>query len=467
MNIMNYCIDGYEDVKADKIIGIFGNPIKHTLSPVIHDTLSRCLGLSERYVPFCVPDEELSSCVKSAYEQGVLGLNITVPHKQAVMDSLVDIDKVARDIGAVNTLVRADGGYKGYNTDMPGLAKALFTENISLKDRKVIMLGAGGAARAVAYMCAYHGAKEVHIINRTYERAAGIADDMNSIFGRKVVFAYKAENYTDIPDDKYLMIQCTSVGLHDGDGLPFEFGDDFYAMAEAGVDLIYNPIKTPFLHEMEKLNVKAVNGLKMLLYQGILAYELWNDVKVTDTLADIVYMALQDALYGTDRGDNIVLIGYMGAGKTTVGKAVAEKKGYDFIDTDVYIEQHEGMSIPDIFEKKGETYFRELETKILLELKETLHHTVIATGGGLPLRKENSDILKSLGTVYYLKACADTIYNRVKDCTNRPLLRCDNPYEKIASMLEAREPIYEKACNIRMITDNQKLDDIVEYIGCI
>ena len=205
----------------------------------------------------------------------------------------------------------------------------------------------------------------------------------------------------------------------------------------------------------------------MLLYQGILAYELWNEVKVTDTLADIVYMALQDALYGINRGDNIVLIGYMGAGKTTVGKAVAEKKGYDFIDTDAYIEQHEGMSIPDIFEKKGETYFRELETKILLELKEKLHHTIIATGGGLPLRKENSDILKSLGTVYYLKACADTIYNRVKECTNRPLLQCDNPYEKITSMLETRDPIYEKACNIRVITDNQELDNIVEYIGCI
>ena len=150
---MKYAIQGYGDVTAMHLLGIFGNPIKHTLSPVIHDTLSDALRLSERYVPFCVEDEELSHCVKLAYDEGVLGLNITVPHKQHVMESLVDVDIAAKTIGAVNTLVRVEGGYKGYNTDMPGLAKALETEGIALKDETVIMLGAGGAARAVAYMC--------------------------------------------------------------------------------------------------------------------------------------------------------------------------------------------------------------------------------------------------------------------------------------------------------------------------
>ena len=157
MEIMKYAIQGYEDVAAEHLLGIFGNPIKHTLSPVIHDTLSDALGLSERYVPFCVEDEELSHCVKLAYDEGVLGLNITVPHKQHVMETLVDVDIAAKTIGAVNTLVRVEGGYKGYNTDMPGLAKALETEGIALKDETVIMLGAGGAARAVAYICAGAG----------------------------------------------------------------------------------------------------------------------------------------------------------------------------------------------------------------------------------------------------------------------------------------------------------------------
>lgn len=140
MEIMKYAIQGYEDVAAEHLLGIFGNPIKHTLSPVIHDTLSDALGLSERYVPFCVEDEDLSRCVKLAYDEGVLGLNITVPHKQHVMESLVDVDIAAKTIGAVNTLVRVEGGYKGYNTDMPGLAKALETEGIALRMRQLSCL---------------------------------------------------------------------------------------------------------------------------------------------------------------------------------------------------------------------------------------------------------------------------------------------------------------------------------------
>lgn len=463
MEIMKYAIPGYEDVTAEYLLGIFGNPIKHTLSPVIHDTLSDALGLSERYVPFCVEDEDLSRCVKLAYDEGVLGLNITVPHKQHVMESLVDVDIAAKTIGAVNTLVRVEGGYKGYNTDMPGLAKALETEGIALKDETVIMLGAGGAARAVAYMCVSYGAKQVYIVNRTYAHAQAIADDMNAFAGKAVVQAVASEDYKSIPDGKYLMIQCTSVGLHEGDGMPFDFGDVFYAMAKAGVDLIYNPAQTPFLKEMEKLGVPAVNGLKMLLYQGILAYELWNNLTVSETLTDKVYLALQDAIYGKKRGDNIVLIGYMGAGKTTVGKALAGKLGYEFIDTDLYIEAQEGMTIPEIFEKKGEAYFRTLETNVIKELREKTH-CVIATGGGLPLRKENSDLLKEVGTVYYLMADADTTYARVKHCTNRPLLQCDDPYTKIQAMMKERGSVYARACHIRVRTDCGTLEEVMDEI---
>lgn len=259
------------------------------------------------------------------------------------------------------------------------------------------------------------------------------------------------------------MIQCTSVGLHEGDGMPFDFGDVFYAMAKAGVDLIYNPAQTPFLKEMEKLGVPAVNGLKMLLYQGILAYELWNNLTVSETLTDKVYLALQDAIYGKKRGDNIVLIGYMGAGKTTVGKALAGKLGYEFIDTDLYIEAQEGMTIPEIFEKKGEAYFRTLETNVIKELREKTH-CVIATGGGLPLRKENSDLLKEVGTVYYLMADADTTYARVKHCTNRPLLQCDDPYTKIQAMMKERGPVYARACHIRVRTDHGTLEEVMDEI---
>ena len=463
-DIMAHVIEGYKDVHAEKMLGIFGNPIKHTLSPIIHDTLSDALGLSERYVPFCVEEEELDACVKQAYNQGILGLNITVPHKQAVMNSLVEVDEAAASIGAVNTLVRAEGGYKGYNTDMPGLARALQSEHIELDGTRVIMLGAGGAARAVAYMCVHYGAKEVHILNRTYERADRIAKDMNCVAGRTCVYAYRADEYDKIPQGKYLMIQCTSVGLHEEDTLPFPCSDSFYAMATAGVDLIYNPAMTPFSRRMQELNVPCINGLKMLLYQGILAYELWNELKVDETLIEKAYVALQKAIYGKQMNENIVLIGFMGAGKTTLGKELAKRFGYNFLDTDEYIENREGMSISDIFEKKGEAYFRKLETTVLMELKETLKNTVVSTGGGLPLRTENSKLLREIGTVYYLKASADTIYNRVKYSTNRPLLNCEDPYGRICELLKVRNGIYEQNCDKVVVTDNQTLEYVIGQI---
>lgn len=464
-SIMEAAIEGYRNIEADKIIGIFGNPIKHTLSPVIHDTLSDMLGLNERYIPFHI-ESNLGHYVKTAYEQGVLGLNITVPYKQEVIPYLAEVDGAAKAIGAVNTLVRCNEGYKGYNTDMPGLARAILSEGMELQGKKVIMLGAGGAARAVAYMCAEYGAASVYIINRTFENAKKIADDMNAVFDTDMFVPFAAEDYKLIPKDSYMFIQCTSVGLHEGDGLSLIDDEDFYNMASCGVDLIYNPAETPFIKLLRNKGICAVNGLKMLLYQGIMAYELWNNVSITDEMSDTVYRLLCNAVYNVkpDASGNIVLIGYMGSGKTSVGKYIAEKYGYDFLDTDFYIVEREGMSVNDIFTAKGEQYFRALETELLSELKEHLKNTVISTGGGLPLRRENSELLRKIGRVYYLSAAPDTIYERIKDCTDRPLLAGSNPYEKICEMLEERHPLYLQAADIEIHTDGRRLSDIASEI---
>ncbi len=459
MDIMKYAIEGYKDIQADKYIGIFGNPIKHTLSPVIHDTISSELCINERYIPFHIT-ENLGKAVNTAFEDGVLGLNITVPYKQEVMSYLVDIDAAAKAIGAVNTLVRMENGYKGYNTDMPGLAKAIESEGIVLKDSKVIMLGAGGAARAVAYMCMYYGAKKVYIVNRTYDNAKKIADDMNKEFGNVVIVPIVADEYKDIPTDEYIFIQCTSVGLHEGDGLPVISDKSFYDMAKYGVDLIYNPAKTPFLTLIEKLGGKAFNGLKMLLYQGVMAYELWNDVKVSDEIVEKVYNSLKKAIYG----DNIVLIGYMGSGKSTIGKYLETNYGYTFLDTDTYIEEKEGMSISDIFKNKGEEYFRTLETNVLGDFAHTLNKTVLSTGGGMPLRQENAKLLREIGQVFYLNASANAIYARIKNDTTRPLLQVDDPYTKICEMLEIRNPIYSHTANVMIDTDDKTVSDISREI---
>lgn len=470
-NVMNYILDEYKDVEAEKYIGIFGNPIKHTLSPVIHDTISKTLDLNERYIPFHI-ENNLNLAVKDAFDRGILGLNITVPHKQSVMEYLVEADEAAKAIGAVNTLVRTKKGYAGYNTDMPGLARAIESEGISLENKNIIIFGAGGAARAAVYMCIKYGAKKVYIINRTVENARKIADDMEAAFcvyenGSKKsncsqIYAVAAEKFKEIPNDKYIFIQCTSVGLHEGDGLPVVDDTEFYKMALFGVDLIYNPAKTPFIKLLESLGIKCMNGLKMLLYQGIMSNELWNQKAVDEDTTENVYRALCAAVYGT--GNNIVLVGYMGSGKTTIGKYISRELGYEFIDTDEYIMKKEGLSVNDIFSEKGEEYFRRLETDAIRELGDGLHNTVIATGGGLPMRGENRKLLKALGMVYYLKTGADAIFRRISGNKDRPLLLCENPYERICSMLNEREPAYLRSADVVIYTDNKSVKAVAKEI---
>ncbi|MBE5943564.1 MAG: shikimate kinase [Lachnospiraceae bacterium] len=170
--------------------------------------------------------------------------------------------------------------------------------------------------------------------------------------------------------------------------------------------------------------------------------------------------------------NNIVLIGFMGSGKSTVGKYIAKEhpsniagdKTYNFIDTDEYIVQTQGMPITEIFATKGEEYFRELETKTLKYFKDNCKDTVFSTGGGMPLRTENAHVLKEIGVVVYLRATADTIYGRVKDDTGRPLLQVDDPYERICELLTEREAKYMAAADKIVDTDGKSLEDIVNYI---
>ncbi len=277
-----------------KISGLIGNPVEHTLSPMIHNTLAERLGHQLVYVPFLVEKGRLADAVAGADALNILGLNVTVPYKSEVIVSLKDIDALARDIGAVNTLVRTEGGYKGYNTDMEGLYRAMTSEGIRIDGEQIILLGAGGAARAVAYLCAVKGADKVYMLNRTLGKAQTVAQEVNDTVGRKVIQPMSIENYTGLPDRKYLAIQGTSVGLapHVEDVVIAD--DAFYEKIHTGFDLIYSPWETRFMQLVRAHGGKAYNGLKMLLYQGIIAYELWNDVDVSEEDADAVYERLRE-----------------------------------------------------------------------------------------------------------------------------------------------------------------------------
>lgn len=156
----------------------------------------------------------------------------------------------------------------------------------------------------------------------------------------------------------------------------------------------------------------------------------------------------------------IILIGFMGSGKTTIGKALSQKCQYSLIDTDKYIEEQQSRTISNIFEQDGEEYFRVLETNALKELLKSDEDMIISTGGGLAIKKENRELLKEAGTTFYLNATPETIYNRVKGDNKRPLLQCEDPKKKIISLMGERELYYIDASNKIIDTDDKTIDEI-------
>ncbi len=273
--------------------GLIGNPVEHTKSPVIHNTLAKMLGQDLTYVPFLVQQGELEAAIVGAKALNLLGMNVTVPYKSDVIPFLKEIDPLAEKIGAVNTLVQVEGGYKGYNTDMPGLLRAMESDQVSIQGEHVLILGAGGVARAVAVLLAKQGAKEIIILNRTLEKANAIAEEVNKDMQEGLVKVLPLSDYKKLEKRKYLTIQATSVGLspHDEEAVIEE--SEFYTYVHTGYDLIFNPANTQFMKLTKSAGGNAFNGLKMLLYQGIIAYELWNKMTVLEEDALQIYELLK------------------------------------------------------------------------------------------------------------------------------------------------------------------------------
>lgn len=163
--------------------------------------------------------------------------------------------------------------------------------------------------------------------------------------------------------------------------------------------------------------------------------------------------------------DNIILTGFMGCGKSSVGFKLSYYLRRTLLDTDKWIEKKQGMSISEIFDKYGESAFRQMETDCLKELLQTEDHQIIATGGGLPIREENHELLKQLGWVYYLKVTPEVVYERLQGDTTRPLLQGDNPMEKIESLLNVREPVYEQCADFVIEVSGKTFEEILEEIA--
>lgn len=276
--------------------GLIGNPVEHTLSPLLHNYLAEETDINMVYVPFHVESGCLEDAIKGAFALNMLGCNVTVPYKSDVIPYLVDIDDMAKRIGAVNTLVRRENGYKGYNTDMPGLFRAMESDGICLKGRICVILGAGGVARAVAVMLLEKGAQKVYMLNRTLERAVAVAEEVNAMAGYTFVEAMALAEYKNLPEGKFLVIQATNIGMHPNVEDVVISEADFYEKVEIGYDLIFNPGNTKFMQMTAQAGGKAYNGAKMLVYQGVVSFELWNNVHISEKDAKIACDLVAEAL---------------------------------------------------------------------------------------------------------------------------------------------------------------------------
>lgn len=277
--------------------GLIGNPVEHTLSPLLQNYLAEETGTNMVYVPFHVDKGCLEEAVKGAFALNLLGCNVTVPYKTDVMEYVTELDPMAAKIGAVNTLVRNEQGFKGYNTDMPGLYRAMLSDGVDPAGKECVILGAGGVARAVAVMLLEKQASKVYILNRTLEKALAITEEVNHMAGREFAKAFTLEEYYKLPEkQRFLVIQATNVGMHPHVEDVVISEEAFYKRVEVGYDLIFNPGDTRFMQMTREAGGKAYNGAKMLVYQGIIAFELWNRIAISEETAEVVNQLVAEAL---------------------------------------------------------------------------------------------------------------------------------------------------------------------------
>lgn len=349
--------------------GLIGERLGHSFSKIIHNEIC-----DYNYELKEIPKDGLEDFIKS---KSFKAINVTIPYKQAVMPFLDEISEKAKCIGAVNTVVNKDGKLYGYNTDFLGLKSLIEFAGISIKNKKVLILGSGGTSKTAYAVALDMGAKEVYRVSRA---------------GGEGLITYQ-EAYLNQTDAE-VIINTTPCGMYPQIGESAIDLEKFIKLSGV-VDAVYNPLCSHLVVSAKKKGIKAIGGLYMLVSQGVFAAEKFIDKKIPESEIERIYNKLLKSK------QNLVLIGMPGCGKSTIGKTVASLFDKEFIDSDEEIIKREGKSIPEIFDCCGEKRFREIESDIISELS-LKQGAVIATGGGAILNERNIDLLKGNGIVVFI-----------------------------------------------------------------
>lgn len=418
-------------------LGVVGWPVAHSISPELHNRLIEKLGLNYFYSAYPVQPGAMPKALDGMRALGIRGLNVTIPHKEEAFRLCDRLDAYAAGIGAVNTVVNENGCLRGYNTDAPGFIACLRREGVSTAGKRAALLGAGGAARAVAVGLLQNGVAELRIINRTRERAERLASELAARFPGRVRAAANADGVD-------LLVNATSVGMKNSE-TPFA---DFDRLGEGCVvcDIVYCPRETVFLKGAREAGLKTVGGIGMLVYQAALAFELFTGIAPGEE-------AVEELLRRVELKRSVALTGFMGCGKSAVGRELAQMCAAEFIDCDDYIVKKAGKPIPEIFAEVGEAGFRDMESRCIAELAGR-SGAVIALGGGAVLRRENIDLLRESCRVVRIKTDVAKVLRNTAGDRSRPLLRGKTP-EQVAELMALREPYYQ---NCDLTVDASKTD---------
>ena len=393
---------------SELIYGCIGEHLPHSFSREIHGEIGSYAYELKELTP-----EELPGFMTS---RGFMGINVTIPYKQAVIPFLDEIDETAHAIGAVNTVVNRDGKLYGYNTDLYGLTRLIRRIGLDLSGKKVLVLGTGGTSRTASYAAEKLGARVVYRVSRTSREGSLSYEDV-------------LRDHTDAQ----IILNTTPCGMFPR---PAEqpLSLESFTRLEGVADAIYNPLRSRLVLDARFRGIPAEGGLYMLVAQAVRASELFLNMSYPDDLTDQIYDRI------LRRKENLVLIGMPGSGKSAVGKILTKTTGKPLADTDQLIVEKAGKSIPEIFREDGEPAFRDLESEIIRELS-LQGGQVISTGGGAVLRPENVTLLRQNGRLFWLDRAPDSLV----PTDDRPLA---DTAAKMKQLYQEREPVYRASADM-------------------
>lgn len=416
--------------------GLIGKTLVHSYSKEIHEALGRY-----QYQLFSLAEDEMPDFINA---RDFRGLNVTIPYKKDVIPLCDEVTDLARGIGAVNTLFwknasgtgasesisQEDKILVGHNTDYEGFLYAASRAGIEFEGKGVLILGTGGTSLMSRRAAADQNAAKIYIASRHPETDPPSGSEIQDA---GILSTVSYDQLPEIADSIDVIVNTTPVGTFPNNMQQVIHLKDFPG-CQAVIDVIYNPFKTALLLEAEKLELKYTNGLPMLVAQATAAagYFLGTPGAFQKENQRIIKSMKQQM-------GNIVLIGMPGTGKSLIGKLLAELTGKTLQDTDAKIEEEAKMTIPEIFEKEGETGFRDRESAICKKLGKE-RNLIIATGGGAILRPENVDALRQNGTLVHITRSIDKLPTR-----GRPL---SQNIETLKKMEAQRMPLYKAAADI-------------------